>query len=137
MGTEKELALQIAERTHELLSDETRWTKGANARTRQNKPTAPFSSNAVCFCLTGAVTKAVSEIMDEGLDTKTIIVLSRAQNLVFRTMSEPKGASALMFWEDKTSSVCKIMRYNDAADTTHEDVLSLIQEATKLLKNEP
>ncbi len=44
----------------DLLSDESKWTKGANARmepTRNSIPVAPEGPDAVCWCLLGAAAK--------------------------------------------------------------------------------
>lgn len=41
----------------ELFTDESKWTKGAQARDKEGKPCNIFSSNAVCWSLTGGMTK--------------------------------------------------------------------------------
>ena len=41
----------------ELLSDESKWTKGTNARGEDKGPIHPGNSEAKCFCLIGAIAK--------------------------------------------------------------------------------
>lgn len=41
----------------ELLSTEKKWTKGTYARNAVGKACSPYSEEAVCFCLLGAVDK--------------------------------------------------------------------------------
>lgn len=44
-----------------LLSDPSRWTKGAFARDASGHNTMPSAGNAVCWCLNGAVRKVFGD----------------------------------------------------------------------------
>ena len=47
----------------ELLSDESKWTKGADARDCDGTPAHPYSEKAVCWSLVGAIQKCYGPIL--------------------------------------------------------------------------
>lgn len=56
----------IARRVLELYGgDPTRWTQGANARDANGNKCEPEEPQAVCWCLVGAVTRVVSERIED------------------------------------------------------------------------
>lgn len=48
----------------DILTDESKWTKGANARHANGNPIGPEEANAACWCLNGALIKAYDESIE-------------------------------------------------------------------------
>ena len=90
----------------ELLDSEEKWTKGTYARDKRGKGISPICSNAVCFCLLGAIEKCYSSEKKENLDYAVISKIRRHLNLRTGTIA------------------C----WNDAPERTFEEVKSLVEE---------
>lgn len=45
----------------ELLSDESKWTRHAEAKNELGLAVAPTANDAICWCLSGAITKCYGE----------------------------------------------------------------------------
>ena len=84
---------------YELLATPDRWTKGYWARTENGAETSPRDPNAVCWCLSGAVTKCYED--------------DRISEIWLRLRSK-LGKNPVTF--------------NDDPATTHEDVLRVLKE---------
>jgi len=95
----------LLEKARELISDPARWTKGAVARDLNGEPIEEFSSDAVCFCSIGVVSSVANCL---GLFNSTTHLLDRCAG--------KRGYP-------------NILSFNDAPTTTHEDIVSLFQEA--------
>jgi len=54
---------QIIARALEIISDESRWTRGSMARLADSKPCGCLNARAVCFCAVGALNRAAGEIL--------------------------------------------------------------------------
>jgi len=64
----KPLQHQIIARALEIISDESRWTRGSLARLADGKPCACLNPRAVSFCALGALNRAAGELLaDNGL----------------------------------------------------------------------
>lgn len=50
--------VDILKKAREIISDESRWTQGAYARTGKGRLIGPHCRGAVCFCSVGAIFKA-------------------------------------------------------------------------------
>jgi hypothetical protein len=93
-------ALEVLKKARELLSDESRWTKGAFARTMWGEETSGSDPEAECFCARGAITH-------------------------FRG-----GFDAVLALQDALpSSFTAVSAFNDNKDTEHADVLNLFDRA--------
>jgi hypothetical protein len=54
---------QIIARALEIVSDETKWTRGSMARLADSKPCGCRNPRAVCFCAVGALNRAAGEVL--------------------------------------------------------------------------
>jgi len=59
----KALQHQIISRALEIISDETKWTRGAMARLVDGKPCASLNPRAARFCAVGALNRAAGELL--------------------------------------------------------------------------
>ncbi len=98
------LTKTLIQRVQRLLEKQERWTKGVSARDANGASTYPSSDNACSWCLTGAL-DAVALNGDRYI----------AGNLV-QDAVQARGYS-------------NIPAFNDAPETTHYDVLSVLAEA--------
>lgn len=83
----------------ELLSDESKWTKGARARNPEGLPTSEFSSDARCWCVSFAAVKCY------GVD--------RAGLVIAKLSSAVGSPRSLASW-------------NDAPERTFKEVKELV-----------
>lgn len=97
-----------------MLSDPKRWTKGASARNKYRHRVSPTSPSAVKWCLEGAVNRSSAGAPS---------VASRRAFWVRRYLIE---ATPVRPW------LCGIAWFNDDPETTHADVLALIDRAIDL-----
>ena len=102
-------------RMRRLLADSSSWTKWASARNSRGKVVAPSDCSAVKFCLFGAVTKVISE----NCMGSTICALDDELNKTAVRRGKGNGVS-----------------FNDAKDTTHKDVLDLIESTRSRLRRQ-
>lgn len=86
----------------ELLTDETKWTKGSFAKDKYCTAVFATSSNAICWCLSGAMIKCYSG--DEYISVSKL-VSNRLRRLSFGD----------------------IIKFNDDSEITFENVRNLIE----------
>lgn len=113
-----------AQRTHDLLvaarakvEDPAGWTKGVMARSSQGDSVMPHSERASCFCTVGAL-MAAGVVLTGGLSREDPAVMLLA-DLVPNPSRYPSAT---------------LTDFNDAALTTHVDVLSLFDRAIAVAK---
>ena len=68
----KLLQHQIIERALEIVSDETRWTRGAMARNKLGHSCSAWDHEAIRFCAIGAIYRAAFDLLGESLDATII-----------------------------------------------------------------
>jgi hypothetical protein len=56
---------QIIARALEIISDESRWTRGSMARLADSKPCGCLNPRAACFCAVGALNRAAGELLTQ------------------------------------------------------------------------
>jgi hypothetical protein len=103
---------QILIGAKEILSDSKRWTKGAIARNVHGSATAESDSDAVCWCLNGAICKAER---DAGLWPLLSESNTSVQDFIYPVIPAEY-----------------ISYYNDAEETTHSDLMSTLDKAIEL-----
>lgn len=126
-------ALEILEGARRLLRPRYRWTKGKAVRLI----TEPDERPGYCYCVDGAVCRAagaeihraeIDGVLQAYLDSprSNFEALERAQT-VLDSVARRRRQRAY-------SSVIAPVRvsYNDAEPTTHEDILSLVDEAIQI-----
>jgi hypothetical protein len=92
-------------KAYELLSDSSKWTKGAGARDNDGIRCSPASPDAVCWCLFGAITRCYDNPFQ---------IAAMVEKLISETYNE---------------GYYKAESFNDAPDTTYNDIISLLKEA--------
>lgn len=98
--------VQILEEARELLSDESRWTKGAVARKKSGEPVLANHPEACSFCTLGAIDK-----VSEGSDVYYTAVAT-LQKLIGQSLSF----------------------FNDAQHRKHSEILKVLEESITLAK---
>lgn len=91
---------------HELLSDPSRWTKGATARNSIGNIVSSYDPTAVCFCLIGAIFRIYPDDYPNAFNERVAIHKQLEGRL----------------------SNHDIVGWNDAPERTHEEVLALLKE---------
>lgn len=100
--------VQILTEARELLSDESRWTKGVVARKESGEPVLPNHPEACSFCTLGAIAKVA-----EG-DEVYYPVMSILRHVMGQT----------------------ITFFNDAPERKHSEVLEAFDKAIALAKEQ-
>ena len=100
-------ALEGLKKTRELISDEKRWCKFADARREDGVRVSPISESACCYCLTGAMWKVMMEdLMHESEYQHMVATVKKHAN-----------------WFGH------IQKFNDKLSTTHEDVINALDKS--------
>lgn len=92
----------------ELFSDESKWTQNSYARDKNGDATSYNDSDAVCFCLAGALFLCYQ-------DWEWKLIQNRIDDELRRLLEEPA-----------TSEISAIM-WNDHYSTTFADVKALVE----------
>lgn len=117
------LALPVLREARALISDPSRWTKGAEARDIGGKSISSRSDSAVCFCSSGAV--------------EHIVWRDRASCPVSTNKALFAGLIALCEEVERDTGYRKpIEVWNDNEARTHEEVLTLFDLAIERLEEE-
>ena len=111
--------LQVLQGIRELLSDETRWTKHSAAKDENGDICNIYGDEAVCFCLGGAVCRIIFELAAD--DNRV--------NALY------KDCSALLCFVAKRYGFDHCVAYNDDFNTTHGEVLRLLDETIEIVQN--
>lgn len=101
--------LQRLQAARELIADEAKWTKGHYARNKFGKLRRSSASDAVCFCVQGACH------LDVDMEEDLVCALWYGLPKTARTATLPPSDN--------------IIYYNDDRDTTHADILALLDRA--------
>lgn len=117
--------IDILKGTRELLSDPARWTKGQFARDKGGFVTRLTSNDAVCWCVRGAILKTYD---DHGLFFLDLFYLS--------TRLIERALPADLVSKSKEDGKDPIVDFNDDPNTTHEDVLKVLDKAIELAAKE-
>lgn len=91
-------------KVRELLTDKSKWTKRAFARTKEGGATNVSDTNATCFCLVGALLKCYND------DNEFSYNLNRLNMVVIKL-----GTPSISLW-------------NDSPNRTFEEVKQLVEE---------
>lgn len=97
--------VQILEEARELLSDESRWTKGVIARKANGSPTIVRDKKATCFCSIGAIYKVSNNLH-----------IVHTTELLHKVVGD------------------SISYFNDAPERKHSEVLEAFDKAIELAK---
>jgi hypothetical protein len=107
----KRRLLKNLKAVQELLSDESRWTKGANARrAKKGAPVDPLDAKATCFCLGGAMHKVACDISVDG-------PLDELYSFMIKIVAINKPGFPT------------VPDFNDSEHTSHADVMAILEKA--------
>lgn len=118
---EKLKVLDELRELRKLLEDPRRWTKGTFARNIEGFEVSASNPDAVCWCLEGAIAKIVG---DE--------IAASDEGSIFYTPLFNVIAACLSTAEIEGSGIAG---FNDAEDTTHQDVLNLLDGALEYVES--
>ena len=106
---------QLLEQTRAKIEDPAHWVKGDYAKNAEGSVVTPYDSDACCWCLDGAL-RAVA------IPQPRYPLV--ATDLLLRQASQARGFA---------SHLC----FNDAPQTTHADVLQLLDDAILVASTGP
>ena len=105
---------QVLDQVKLVLERPGQWTRGAFARNSMDKIVLPCSSEAVKFCLAGAVAKIAPCVESSSQVNK---ILGGVLNL-----------------KSQSPRLQGLVKWNDAYDRTHHDVMTLLQQAREMVQ---
>jgi hypothetical protein len=100
---------EIIDAVLDLLSDESKWTKGCFARNTDGDSVSPESAEACCWCLDGAIIRCFADSPDD----------TAAHDAIWWTLLEACN-------QPSTCADSGIAGFNDYSKTTYEDVRELL-----------
>lgn len=106
--------LEVAIATRELLSEESRWAKTFFAFTAEGEPVYSNDKKAVCWCLSGAINKSAPGEVNYG--------------------SRQKVGDMIEARVPKHETKNPLIAFNDNANTTHAQVLEMLDSVIKDLR---
>jgi hypothetical protein len=106
-----QIAVEVIQAVEDRLTDPEKWTKGHGARDQHGTPVATGSVYATCWCMEGA-------LMLEHY--KVALAPWRQANNYIRDAAI-----------ERTRGLLGLVEFNDLPQTTHADVLALLQEAKR------
>lgn len=112
---------EILEIARKLIRNPGHWIQCASATDRNHKEVNPKSSEAVCYCSTGAIEATAKSAFTSQVD----------QIIAYDLLAE---AIPDRFFDEGNSSVSKIQRFNDHQNTHHSDVMDMFDKAIKQAK---
>jgi hypothetical protein len=97
----KPLQHQIIARALEIVSDESKWTRGAMARTADGKACASLDPLAVRFCAVGALYRAASELLsssgfNRALEAEHLVLAASHELHGLPTINDMEGREAVI-----------------------------------------
>lgn len=104
----------VLKAVQELLTPPEQWTKHTYARDGLGRRTNVTGSDAVCWCLDGAILKATADEDPHSLAT------DRAEISLNHTLQR---------LPDLSRGIGGFVEWNDHPETTHDDVMNLLAEA--------
>lgn len=113
----------------DLLSDNARWTKDAHARIGEDggTPCEPRDPDAKCWCLDGALLKV--------LDVECTNVSGAERRPEYEMIATLLNDAAHELFPDRISDEWSpFVHINDAPETTHDEILAVIDKA---IENDP
>jgi len=116
--------INIIDRILEIFHSAANWTQKVNARDEYGEPVYPPNDRAVCWCLEGAIYKAIweqklSKRKWNNSYWKIVGAICKVQGLKFNIRHQDEHIG-----------------YNDAADTTFEMVIETLNKAKAYLQGE-
>ena len=102
-------------RAKALIDEQSKWVKGAIAADSKGAPVDYYSNRARCFCISGALRRAVSEITTSHAESITLCVKIGVRfNRRIRARYSPRYIT--------------MPEFNDDPATTHNDVMRLFDD---------
>lgn len=114
MKTSKQILIE----TRNLLSDPSKWTRRTLARDKNLKNVSPYSDHATCFCMYGALQRV--SFIGGLVRTDTGLAYDEARSHLGNVVAA-------------TTPYPKIDYFNDHPNTTHEDVLKILDKAIETI----
>lgn len=113
--------IKTIDRVLEILNSPEKWIKGHNARDKDGHPIYPPNEAAVCWCLEGAIYKALWEqnLTNKKWENsyyKIVHALCHSENLAFNIGNQDEHIG-----------------FNDDKNTTYNKVIDLIKKAKEYL----
>ena len=114
--------VEVLERAIILLSKEDAWTKGTMAKNPIGHNVQPYDQSASCFCTLGALERAARGI----IQPEDIGAFYAKEDAMNAEVAAANFVSDVLFGR---RGVYSIPGFNDAWDTTHEEVISVLHQA--------
>ena len=115
--------IQTVDRILKILNNESKWIKKYNAKDKDGNTVHPPDNNAICWCLEGALHKALSE---QHLTNR------KWQNSYYKIVNAICKSVNLKFDIDNPD---EHIGFNDDEDTEYNDVINALKGAKDYLTN--
>ena len=121
-----DILLLILQRARALISRKRSWIKRFLAKNRAGYYVSPFDEKVCAFCATGALNRAVNDVVVEmeEEDLKGGILLDKALDEIGKSLHTVKYGRM------------DLSLFNDLASTDHEDVLALFDNTIDRIQKE-
>jgi hypothetical protein len=120
--------LPVYKEAREILSDPSRWTKGALARNSDGVITRVGDDDACTFCTLGAIQRAAIKL--EIVSGDIGFVYQHPSESLARPILEVRNAPSGLSHDDKIEFVTD---FNDDKHTEHKDVLAMFDKVVERL----
>ena len=117
--------IKAVERVIKILDSPKKWIKKQNARNKWGWYTDPKGDDATCWCLQGAILKALDE------QKLTNRKWKNSYHKIIHAICKVTNLKYDIGHQDEH------MWYNDAAETTYDMVIKTLKKAKAYLKGEP
>jgi len=118
------LVRDVLERQSALLEDACHWTRGALARTLLGESVVPLSDRAICWSLTGALARAVLDVLGPRTAQSDWVRLQDAVvDALWRSLPDDHPRT--------TRKMLDLDGFNDFVGVDHSDVVQLIRRAVE------
>lgn len=111
---------EILEKAKCLIDTPEKWIKNVFARDATGKPVAPEDTTATCFCLMGAYRRAASS-------SHSALPIGVAYQAIYQAIPSLT----------KYAKYASLPNFNDSPETTHADVMKILDQTISQLKGTP
>ena len=115
--------IKALDRALQILNKKSKWTKNAGARNQYQIPTNELSPKATCWCLDGAIRKALEE---------QELTRPKWRNSYYKIITALLITLGIV---PSLNTTQDYMDYNDNETTTYHNIINLIKKAKEYLND--
>ena len=122
MSSKNKREIKIINKVIQILDKPQKWTRARNAKDKNGNPTNPLSPNATCYCLEGAIYKALWE---QKLSKRK---WNNSYRKIIGAICKVAGLNFDIGNQDEH------IGFNDNPNTTYEMIINILKKAKALLQ---